>query len=159
MNSTTLTASYTRPANTTLYTANDAMAESTSAPTALTFGPASDARANGWLVGARCVDAVNATTLPQLRLFLFNASPTAVNDNSPFTLSDANLRTCIGFLDFTTFTAGDDTSGAGGNALSIAPVDQPFAINGPVYGLVKVLNGYTPVSAEVFNFYLDIDTR
>src|SRR3972149_9950999 len=141
MNSTTLTASSTRPANTTLYTANDAMAESTSAPTALTFGPASDARANGWLVGARCVDAVYATTLPQLRLFLFNASPTAVNDNSPFTLSDANLRTCIGFLDFTTFTAGDGTSGAGGNALSIAPVDQPFAINGPADGLGQGVDG------------------
>src|SRR3990172_3086494 len=106
MNSTTLEASYTRPANTTAYTANDALSESTSAPTALTFGTAANIRANGWLIGARCVDAVNAATLPQLRLFLFRVSPTAVNDNAAFTLTDANLQDCIALLNFITFTAG-----------------------------------------------------
>lgn len=159
MNSTTLSATYTRPANTTQYTANDALSDSTTAPTALTFGPASDVRANGWLVGARCIDSVTGATLPQLRLFLFNASPTAINDNAAFTLSDALALTCIGYLDFITFVTIDDTGGGSLNSISIASVNQPIAVNQTLYGLVKVLNAYTPISAEVFTWYLDIDTR
>lgn len=154
MTANTLTASYTRPADTTQYTANDALAESTSAPTALSFGSAGF----GWIVGARCVDSNNATTLPQLRLYIFYGSPTAVNDNAAFTLSDANLRACIAVLNFNVFVAGDDTSGTGGNAISMTAID-PVATTGPLYGLVKVLNAYTPISAEVFTFSLDIDVK
>lgn len=162
MPSVTLSTSYTRPADTTAYTANDALADSTSAPAYLTFGSNSLGSAGpkqGWLVGARCVDGCNATTLPQLRLFLFSSAPTAVNDNAAFTLTDANLNACVAVLTFNSFIAGDDTSGAGGNAIALATVSEQVSVSGPLFGLVKVLNAYTPVSGEIFTFYLDIDAQ
>lgn len=158
MNSITLTASYTRPADTTAYAANEALSDSTSAPTYLTFGSVTGAAGpkTGWLVGARCYSSANQSTLPQLRLFLYKSVPTAVNDNAALTMTDAQLLTCVATLTFNSFVGGDDTAGAGGNAFCTASIPEPVAVSAPLFGLVKVLNAYTPVSAEVVTFDLDI---
>jgi hypothetical protein len=158
---TTISASVTRPANTTAYDANDALADSTSAPSAIATGKI---RLSGaaWLVNARAVSTAYQSTLPQLRVFLLPYAPAMTNDGSAFTLTDAEMQAAFGYVDFLNWVAGDDTSGATGNAMSDASAFNPKAIitlaaGRLVYLKPKVLNAYTPVSGEVFTFLFDLE--
>lgn len=45
----------------------------------------------------------------QVDLWLFTAAPAAQTDNSAFTLTDAELQTCVGVIEFTSFA--DATNG------------------------------------------------
>ncbi|HUW11158.1 MAG TPA: hypothetical protein VM537_15620 [Anaerolineae bacterium] len=156
--------SYTRPANTTAYTANDAMSDSTSAPACLTFSNCARRKGgSGFVLGVTAISGANQTTLPQLTLYIFDTSVTATNDNSEFNLGDADAVNLIGSFQFTGFEALDETSGANGNAKDEAlPVGGgPFAFRcgttgQDLYGLVKVENAYTPVSGEVVTFRLHL---
>ena len=160
-------ASYTRPANTTQYTANDAMSDSTSAPTALTFaGCAARGGGSGYILGLTAISSANQSTLPQYTLYLFDGTvaPTATNDNAEFNLADASANLLIGSFALANFAAVDETSGTNGNAEDQAEPTGGFPIAftcgagiTDLYGLVKVENGYTPVSGEITTFRLHIN--
>lgn len=158
--------SYTRIANTTAYTANDALSDSTHSPSALTFaGVAASAGGGGWLTGCTAIDSANESTLPQLKLYLFDGTvaPTATNDNAEFNLTDANSQRFIGAFDLNAFEAIDATSGTNGNSKCDA---APSGVNAirfdcgsgitDLYGLVKVTNAYTPVASEEIRFKLHV---
>lgn len=153
----------TRPNDTTAYAAGDAVTDSTSAPTVLTFSSAARAAGKtGDIVRALMVDSANVATKGSFELWLFNASVTPDNDNAVFTPTDAELATCIGVIPFTLSYIGDATSGAGGNAIYIGTLSEPIkftSASGNLFGLVVVRNAYTPVAQEAFTFMLDIDQR
>lgn len=152
-----VSASVTRPANTTQYAAGDAVTDSTSAPTRITF--ASIARVNngsGVIVAATLIDSVNAGTKGQFELWLFDTSVTPDNDNSAFTPTDAECETLIGVIPFNVWYVGDSGSNA------VAPVQGlsiPFKCTGgadDIFGLLVVRNAYTPASAEKFTVRLSV---
>ena len=157
-------ATYTRPANTTAYTANDALSDNTTGQTCLTFSNCARRKGgSGFILGATAISSANQTTLPQLTLYVFDTTVSAPADNAAFTLADAGAVNLLGSFQFTGFEAFDETSGTAGNAKDEAvpegggPVAFRCGTTGQdLYGLVKVENAYTPVSSEIFTFRLHL---
>lgn len=151
-------ASYTRPADTTAYTAGDALSDSTSAPSVLTFKNAVR-DGSAILEAAICMDSVAAGTKPDLELWLFHTAPTPVNDNAAFAISDAEILNLVAIVPFAvaTFQASSNNCACQKTGLAI-PVHGALRDKArktvDLYGMVVVRNAYTPASGEVFNFSL-----
>ena len=156
---TKVSASKTRPSDTTAYAAGDVLNESTSAGTVFTLDNCARYNAGtGVITGALIQDSANQSTKAQLELWLFSVAPTSDNDNAVFTPTDSELDNLVGVISFPETYVGDATSGAGGNCVySAGQVNIPFscaAADDQLYGVVVVRNAYTPVSAEVFRVSL-----
>jgi hypothetical protein len=156
------TASYTRPNDTNAYTAGDVLAESTSAPTVLTFKGAIR-NGNSILKAALCIDSVAAGTKPDLELWLFHTAPTAVNDNAAFTITDAEALTLAGIVPFAvaTFQASALNCACQKLALDLplkGSIGSRAMASQDLYGIVVVRNAYTPAANEVFTFSLLIES-
>jgi hypothetical protein len=163
-NSQLITASKTRPSDTTAYAAGDVIAESTSAGTVLTFSNMSrKTGSSGLILGAMMIDSANQSTKPQVELWLFSAAPGAKNDNAAFAPTDAELETLIDIIKFdnTNALVGTVTAGADGNSIqkTSSPIAIPFKSaegSRALYGVPVVRNAYTPVSGEKFTFQLRV---
>jgi hypothetical protein len=157
-----ITANFTRPNDTTAYAAGDAVTDSTSSPTKITFSNcARIANGTGRITGVHMVDSANQATKGVFELWVFDTSVTPDNDNSAFTPTDTECGTLVGIVPLNVVYVGDATSGAGGNAVYYSgEIDRPFTCTGStrdLYGLMVVRNAYTPVAQEVFTFRLQID--
>ncbi len=153
---TKVSAAYTRPAaDTTTYTAGDALADSTSAPTVLTFsGMARQPGAGGWIVDAVLTVSVAATLLPSAELWLFDTTVTPVNDNVAFTITDAEALTTVAVLPFTV-----GYKSALNAAMHTDRLMLPYqcaATATALYGLVVIRNAYVPTGSEVWTFRLKV---
>jgi len=147
---------FTRPADTTAYAAKDAVGDSTSAPTVLSFTNAVRiSGGTGYVVGAR-INTSQTTCVARFRLHLFRTTPTAINDNGAFTLLDANFATRLGYIDF----AAMQTEGTGSTAANSqnATVRLPIVCGATtLFGLLESLDAFTPASAQTFKFELAIE--
>jgi hypothetical protein len=149
-------ATFARPANTTAYAANDAVSDSTSAPTVLTFNTVSKRPAvSGYVVKARLITD-QSTNTAQFRLWLYHTAPTAINDNAAFTYLYADRAKLAGYVDLGPL----QTEGSGSDAAfaTEGTVRLPF-VNGPtraLYGLLETKTAFTPASGQ--NFYVEITT-
>lgn len=154
----TVSATLTRPADTTAYTAKDAIANSTSAPTALTFSKlARLPGGSGYIVKARLITN-QSTNTARFRLHLFNTSPTAINDNAAYTLLWANRAARLGTIDFVAC----QTEGSGSDAANSQndTVRLPFvcaAADRNIYGLLEAIDAFTPASGQIFYIALTPD--
>jgi hypothetical protein len=111
-----ISASVTRPNDTTQYAANDVWANGT--PAALSFTNVVNANdGSNKIVKAMLVDSASQATKGQFDLWLFHTAPALDADNAAFTPTDAELANVVGILRFDTGIDGDATSGAGGNAI------------------------------------------
>jgi hypothetical protein len=151
----TVSTDVTRPADTAVYAVNDALSDSTSAPTAGGFTFTSAARQSGGsgiITDAVITTAADAATLLQGEIWLFNAAVTNINDNAAFAVSDAEIKTCLGKIAFTLEDAGNN------GFYHATNLNIGFTCVGTanLRFLVRVKNVYTPVSAEVFTFVLKI---
>jgi len=151
----TVSTDITRPADTTAYAANDALSDSTSAPTAGGFTFTNAARASGGsgiITDAIITTAADAATLLQGEIWLFNTSVTNINDNAAFAVSDAEIKTCVGKIAFTLEDAGNN------GFFHATNLNIGFTCSGSanLRFLVKVKNAYTPVSAEVLTFVIKV---
>ena len=91
--------SFTRPANTTAYTSLDAVNGSASAPVALIFTNANRLIGGAGTVKSVAMSSSAAGTAPtSFMLFLFDVIPTMTNDNTAFSLTDANMLDCFGVV-------------------------------------------------------------
>lgn len=147
-NSQGVSASFTRPSNTTAYASGDLVANNTNAGsvTPLTF---SSAHGFGAIVRARIEKSDKTTTNASFDLHLFEASPTVANgDNGA--LSIANLAGYLGKVSVTVNALAGATTGASGNADASAICPS----GATVYGLLAATAAYTPASAEVFTVTL-----
>lgn len=158
-----VSASFTRPSDTTAYAAGDAVTNSTSSPAAITFdGCAAANGGKGVILGALMLDSANQSTKGIFELWLFagSSAPTPDNDNAVFTPTDAELANLVAIIPLNVTYVGDATSGAGGNVIYESPeMARPFTCGGSVndlFGLLVVRNAYTPVSAEVFTIILRV---
>lgn len=156
-----VSASKTRPANTTQYASGDVINESDTAGTGWTFSSvARTTGSSGVIARAQIIDSANQATTLSCELWLFTASPAADNDNAAFTPTDAELADLVGIIPISTARVGDATSGAGGNlVLDSGEIAVPFVCEASataLYGVLVARNTYTPVSGESFTVVLSI---
>lgn len=155
-NTSQVLASFTRPSNTTAYAALDAVNDSTSAPTIISFS--NIARVNtgtGYITKAK-LQTDQSTNVARFRLHLFNVNnPTLSNDNAAYTAKWADRA---GYLGYITFLA-CATEGTGSD-VAITVLDGlrfGFACasgSRTLYGLLETLDAFTPASAQ--NFHIEL---
>lgn len=151
-------ANFTRPADTTAYAANDAVSNSTSSPTVMTFSNC--ARVNAGMVciadAALQVSNKNAT-VAEFHLFVLDAAPTMPNDNAAFAVSDAENQAVQCVLVFVP-SHYSDTSNNAVYKLAAHSKNQwakCAAASKALYGALQTRTAYTPTSAETY--YVDLD--
>lgn len=138
----------TRPADTTAYAANDALSNSTSAPTSGGFTLSSICRKSGGsvLITDVIVTTSNdAATLLQGEVWIFNQSVTNINDNTAFAVSDSEIKTCVAKVPFALEDAGNNGFYHSQNLSILAKASGSADLR----FLVRVKNAYTPSNAEV----------
>lgn len=155
------TATKTRPADTNAYAAKDAISESTSVGTVWTFTDmARVVGGSGYIVKASILTD-QTTNTEGFRLHLFNAAPTAINDNSPCTAPlYANASSYVGTLQFPACV----TEGTGATAAYASSTPNTPSANLPMsfgtnadanlYGILETPTGFTPASAQQFKIIL-----
>lgn len=145
-------ATFARPADTTAYTAKDAVTNSTSSPSVMTFTNACRVAGGcGSITKARLfVDSATAMLGAVLRLHLYHTAPTAINDNAAFTLLYANRDKRIGYIDFPALA----TEGTGSDSSAALWIDMPMAYccaaaDRNLYGLLEITTpGAAPASGQ-----------
>lgn len=144
------TASFTRPADTTAYAAQDVVSNSTTAPTLLTFAGAGRANGgSGLILSARHMKSSTGISGANYRLHLYKVSTvTPINDNAQFAMLYANRLNRVGFIDFN-HTAGG--TGSDSSSALTTFVNLPFVCDAAataLYGILTVTGAYTPTSGE-----------
>lgn len=147
----TVSTDVTRPADTTAYAVNDALSDSTTAPTAGGFTFTGAARASGGsgiITDAIVTTSADAAAPIQGEIWIFNTSVTNINDNSPFAVTDAEIKTCIGKIPFFCEDAGNN------GFYHVSNLCIGFTCSGSanLRFLVRVKNAYAPASSEVLTF-------
>jgi hypothetical protein len=145
--------SITRPADTNAYTANDAFANSTSAPTAggFTFSNAASASGGGGRIDAAVIVA-SAATIYAGEIWIYDSAVSAVpNDNAAFASADADQLLLIGKIPFTLVANVSTSSDA-----YITGLAMPYHCVGTanLRFTVRITNAPTPASAEVLTVRL-----
>lgn len=150
-----VSSNFTRPANTTQYTAADIVANNTVAgsvtPMSWTVGRFSPGRA--WIMAARLKKSATSLTNASFRLHLFTSSPTVTNgDNGVFTLNEQDH---IGTIDLTSLFSFSNAALAYG-AANYGPIPVDLSSGQTIYGLLEARAAYTPASSEVFTCDLTV---
>ena len=156
-------ADFTRPADTTQYTANDVVAQSTTAADnkLLVFrNCVLVPGGTGIIYSALMFASTDAATNPNFSLSLFNTEDIAIAaDNAAGTVTDAQARNLVASFVFDgTVAANVHTIGAN-LVITATSIGQAFKCadgSKRLYGLVIDRGGYTPASAENFRFRLGI---
>lgn len=149
-----VSASFTRPANTTAYAAKDVVSNSTSSPVVITFSNVSRiSGGSGYITKVRLMTD-QSTNVAAFRLHLFNTSPTAINDNDPFTLLWANRSSRVGYVDFDNMT----TEGTGSDSATTLNKDIRLAFSASgsrdIFGILETNSVFTPASGQ--NFFIEL---
>lgn len=150
-------ASYTRPADTTTYTAGDVVCNSTSSPVVLTF--AGMARGNGLggiIQNARIIFDQAPTLKLDSELYLFDTSPTIQNDNAAWAPSTSDLGKCIAMIPF---AAGSFRTGGANGLIDVQNLSIAFqcaAASSSLFGILVARNAYVPASAAVLKVRLTV---
>lgn len=158
----TITASFTRPNDTTQYAAGEVITAATAAVMEFTKVGRDAQRGAGVIVDAILVDSAAQTTKLSAELWLFTSAMTMDNDNAVFTPTDTELLDLVGVIQFTTAFVGDATAGANGNCVLQAertylPINYQCKIGvTSLYGVLVTRNAYTPVAQESFAVLLKI---
>lgn len=166
----------TKAAGTTAYAALDAISGSDDGH--FTFGENSTVNTSqddgvtlpgdntGFILGAQLFTNSNPTTQLNGRILLFHQDIADIADNSPFTSTDAELVTRIGFIDFLTpdWESGDPAADAAGNSVCIGSrgglteFSLPFKSDGKgrIFGQLIALGSFTPITAQEFTAVLQV---
>ncbi len=145
----------TRPANTTGYVANDAITDSTSAPTPLVFPRIAGSKGRTVII-RNVVIAQSGSNVAALQLHLFKKSPTATNDNSNFSISDSDNANSVGYIELT----GENNTAS--SVLITGAIAKQFKLDPDdtsVYGLLKTKEALTPITSETFKITLSGSVR
>lgn len=153
-----VTTSFQRPADTTAYTANDAINNSTSAPTYLTFANVSPAPGVPIFIrNAIATKTSNGVTTSTMRLFLFNEIPANIaNDNAAYLPSAADILKMVGYIDFALYIAGTGCAHSLGSPKPSDPIIHTPTSHRNLYGILQASGAYTPANAELFYLTLCI---
>jgi hypothetical protein len=145
----------TRPANTDPYAIGDEISSSISAPVILSINNAARQNAGtGTIVGAMCLQYGLQATPPSLEVWLFNATHTPDNDNSPFTPSWANLGALVGVIPFSSSHKTADRTVHINNSI-VVPFTTGVASTA-LFARLVTRSAYTPANAEIYSIVLKI---
>lgn len=153
----TCSTSVTRPADTTAYAANDALSDSTSAPTSGGFTFTSAARQSGGtgiITDILVSSSADPATLLQGEIWIADQAMTNINDNSAFAMADADVLNLVAVIPFALQTT---VAGSGTNSyahLTGLGIGYTCVGSANLRFLIKVKNAYTPISAEVLQVRL-----
>lgn len=153
----TSTGTTTRPADTNAYAAQDAISDSTSSPTVMSFANigVNSITGQGRITGCYFGKTGATETGWDVDLVLYNASPTAFEDNAEWDPSDAEMLTEVGVI---TFLATEAVVGKNNVRWHRTNLDISFkcAADGTtLYGVPVARGTPTPESGEVLTFRLD----
>ena len=152
---------FTRPADTTAYTAGDVVSNSTSATTLIDL--ASAVRVNG---GSGYVVRVDLATdkksiTPRIRVHFFNASnPTVSVDNAAHRELYVDAAKRLGWVDLPAMTTGTDTTNSTMSRTSNDGCRLPVVAGGAttsLYALLEALDAFTPASGQKFTLTVFTD--
>lgn len=150
-------ATFTRPADTTAYTANDLVANSTTAgsvvPMLFNIPGGRNIRIYRAAIKFNSATVTNA----KFKLHLYLSSPTCTNgDNGAWLTTESGYQDNIA-IDCTTNTFSDNSKGFGiyiNTALVALPMLAQTNLNQQIYGLLQATAAYTPISGEIFTVNL-----
>ncbi|MDQ1307669.1 MAG: hypothetical protein QG671_3502 [Actinomycetota bacterium] len=151
----------TRPADTTQYTADDALTDALGIPLEFT-GCGRLPGGSGLIVDVIARSSANqlATASPTQELHIFIRKPTATADNSEWAPTDDDMNNWIGCVALNSWKNGNKTAGAGGNSMVRAGQVNLIYVCAPditsLWGLVVERGTYTPVASERFSYELGL---
>lgn len=153
-------ASFTRPSNTTAYTAKDVVSNSTSGTTPMRFTNIARALGKGGYITKARITTDNKSFTPRLRLWLYTVdNPSVLPDNSPYGLLWANRDTRIGYIDFDALATEDSTNSDSAATLRadvrLAFTCDPASQN--LWGVLETLDAATPASGQQFRVDLEAE--
>lgn len=155
----TTSASFTRPANTTQYTANDLIANSETAGDVvpMSFGVGRLPSGSGTVRRVRLFKDDETVTVASFSVHLFSESPVVTNgDNGAFAVSTARHYIGTAAIDMSSGALATTTDLW--EAVALSPELSFDARNsGAIYGLIQAIGAYTPSSGELFEVTLDIE--
>lgn len=150
-----VTQSFTRPADTTTYAAGDAVNNSTSAPTILTFADmAREVGRGGVLQSAILTMSSVASLAADLDLYLFDTTVAMQNDNAAWGPSDAEIKTLVAIV---SFYSAIRRTGSANVQYATGALSQAYACTSAstsLFGMLVARNAYIPASAEEFTIRL-----
>ena len=147
--------SITRPADTTPYSINDAIADSATAPTLLQFTGCANANGGQGYITKVILLTNQKTCTSRFRLSFYHTAPSPVNDNAIKPMLYANRDKLIGRIDLDPTSTEDIAGSDAAFALSTALLPYVLAENDTkIYAILTTLDGFTPASAQ--QFYVEI---
>lgn len=156
-----VTASITRPSNTTAYDAGDIIADA--GGDVLEFSGVtskSGMARSGYIDCVRLMSSANNTPA-DMELWLFTQKPTLGADNTALALADIDIQQHLaGIVEFDSadFKVSNSGSGASGNMVAeLRNASLAFvAPGGKLWGVIVPREAYTPASGETFTVHLVI---
>lgn len=152
--------SFTRPANTTQYTAADLVANHATAASVvpMSWGITTIGR-SGIIRAVQLYKSANTSTAASFRVHLFTANPgTPTNgDNGAFGVASAAMYLDAVAVDLSSGGLAGGTTGIMKRSAATAIGFCFPAVNNKLYGLVEALGTYTPASGETFTVTLEIE--
>lgn len=152
----TRTVQFTRPSDTTQYTAGDGVSDNTTTATSATFAMTGMAACEGMGGVIRAVTLHKSDqdqTGADFDVYFFDTQPanTGYEDNAAIAITDAEWARCVGFVSFTAST--EARSVQNGDIYCKTNLDiayQCVAGSRSLYVVVVARGTYTPASAEIF---------
>lgn len=152
---------FTRPNNSTAYAVKDAVTDSTSAATLLSWSTAAKASGGSGTIIKAVLSTNHITVLPRLRLHLFNTDVGAQLDNTAFNMLASWMATenyYLGYIDFPALS----TESTGGSDMAFAMVNS-FTLNyqtvagTTIYGALVTMDAFTPAAQQKFRVTLGFE--
>ena len=157
-----VSSTFARPVDTAAYIALDTIGNSTNAATIVSVAGGSPYPSEyGYIVKGQ-LETDQKTCTARIRVHLFNAAPTIIQDNSPYLKLFANAGTRIGTIDFPALATEDPTNSTGATAIltpGTGNLPLPFTLgaDSTFYTLFETLDAFTPASAQNFTLILGLD--
>lgn len=151
-----ISATFTRPADTTAYASGDLVANSTTAGSvaALTFTNVGRiAGAGGMIRRARIKKSGASVTTASFRLHLYSSAPTTIANGDNGAWQTDGAANYLGSLDITCDKAFSD--GAVGNGIPTVGAEINFTSQ-TIYGLLEARGAYAPANGEAFDVSLEV---
>lgn len=157
------TATLTRPADTTAYTAGDVVSNNATTTTPIAFSDIFPKDAGtGYLVGARLSTDKKSIT-PRIRLHLFNASTaTVAADNAAFKEVYADAGKRLGYVDLPAMTTATDSTNSDMSRAFDLTLRVPIvaaAGDRDLHVVLEALDAFTPASGQQFSLTLYVDAN
>lgn len=144
----------------TSYTAKDVIADAT--PNYLTFASlASSTGGTGYITKARCMsDFLNFSTYSAvIKLHLFHTAPSAIADNSPYTMLWVNRDKRIGTITFPAMATEGGSSTACSSRISTDIIPYKTVGSSSIYAMVELDSfsaGLTTITAATYSLYFEL---